>query len=235
MTVTHSRRAPSLPSDRAKAEHVENMFDRISARYDFMNRVLTFGLDVRWRRQTVDSLGLHRGACVLDVACGTGDLCRDLMHAGYRAVGIDFSAGMLCEARTSAPLVRGDALQLPLGPASADGVTCGFALRNFSSLAPFLTECARVLRPGGRIALLEVAEPTGRLLRAGHHFYFRRVVPVVGALLSDGSAYRYLPESTAYLPEPAQLVAALEAAGFASVTRQLLRPGAAQLLSGTRK
>lgn len=234
MTTTQPT-ATALPPENAKARHVESMFDRIAARYDLMNRLLTFGFDVRWRRDAVASLELDRGECVLDIACGTGDLCRDLMHAGYRAVGIDFSTGMLRQARTSAPLVRGDALDLPIATGSVDGVTCGFALRNFTTLAPFLAECARVLRPGGRIALLEVAEPTGRMLRAGHHLYFHRVVPLVGGLLSDRSAYRYLPESTAYLPEPSQLCALLEQAGFEAVGHRLLRPAAAQLLSGTRQ
>lgn len=224
-----------LPSTECKAEHVESMFDRISGRYDLMNRLLTFGLDVRWRRRTVAALGGRSGGIVVDIACGTGDLCRDLMHAGYRTIGVDFSAGMLAAARTTASLVRGDALRLPVRDASVDGVTCGFALRNFTALEPFFAECARVLRPGGRLALLEVAEPTGRIARAGHQAYFRHVVPMVGRLLSDGSAYRYLPESTAYLPTHVELVRAVDAAGFEQVERALLRPGAAQLISGTRR
>jgi demethylmenaquinone methyltransferase/2-methoxy-6-polyprenyl-1,4-benzoquinol methylase len=228
----------ALPEEQDKPVTVEAMFDRISPRYDLLNRVLTFGLDSRWRRATVASLadgnGLGRGSLVLDVACGTGDLCRDLMHAGYRAVGIDFSAGMLGSARTSAPLVRGDALALPIATGLADGVTCGFALRNFAAIEPFLGECARAVRCGGRIALLEVAEPDQPLLRAGHAVYFRRIVPLVGGMLSDRDAYRYLPASTAYLPPPAALCRTVAEAGFTDVRRRLLAPGAAQLLTGTR-
>jgi demethylmenaquinone methyltransferase/2-methoxy-6-polyprenyl-1,4-benzoquinol methylase len=142
---------------------------------------------------------------------------------------------MLAAARTSAPLVRGDGLRLPVPDASVDGIVCGFALRNFESLGPFFAECSRTLRPGGRVALLEVAEPASPLLRAGHAVYFGRVVPLVGGLLSDGAAYRYLPQSVAYLPPPDELVAMLQRAGFTDARRRLLSVGIAQLLTGTRR
>jgi demethylmenaquinone methyltransferase / 2-methoxy-6-polyprenyl-1,4-benzoquinol methylase len=225
---------PTLPTDEHKAEVVEAMFDRIAPRYDRLNRVLTFRLDVGWRRKTVRALALPNDATVLDIACGTGDLCRDLEAAGLRPIGVDFSAGMLASARTAAPLVRGDALQLPMPDRSVDGVTCGFALRNFVSLDGFFGECARVLRVGGRFAFLEVAEPEHALLCAGHHFYFRRVVPWLGGLLSDRAAYSYLPASTAYLPSPAALVTQLREHGFTAVERVALGLGAAQLLTGAR-
>jgi demethylmenaquinone methyltransferase/2-methoxy-6-polyprenyl-1,4-benzoquinol methylase len=224
----------TLPATEHKAEAVEAMFDRIAPRYDRLNRVLTFRLDVGWRRKTVASLGLGSGATVLDVACGTGDLCRDLAHAGLRPIGVDFSAGMLASARTAAPLVRGDALRLPFPAGSVGGITCGFALRNFVSLDAFFAESARVLRTGGRVAFLDVAEPESAVLRAGHNLYFRHVVPFVGGLLSDRAAYAYLPASTAYLPAPAALAAMLSAHGFTAVHRLALGLGAAQLLTGTR-
>lgn len=225
----------TLPAGDAKVRAVETMFDRIAPRYDLLNRMLTFGMDVGWRRRTVAALGLPRGSRVLDLACGTGDLCRELQGAGYVAIGLDRSAGMLAAARTSAPLVRGDGLALPVPDASVDGIVCGFALRNFESLDPFLAECARSLRRGGRVALLEVAEPANPLLRAGHAVYFGRVVPLVGGLLSDGAAYRYLPQSVAYLPPPDELVAMLQRAGFTDARRRLLSVGIAQLLTGTRR
>jgi demethylmenaquinone methyltransferase/2-methoxy-6-polyprenyl-1,4-benzoquinol methylase len=224
----------TLPAAEHKAAAVEQMFDRIAPRYDRLNRVLTFRLDVGWRRKTVAALELPPGAVVLDVACGTGDLCRDLTGAGLRPIGIDFSAGMLASARTDAPLVRGDALRLPLPAGSVDGITCGFALRNFVSLDAFFSESARVLRPGGRFAFVDVAEPDQALLRAGHHFYFRRVVPFVGGLLSDRAAYAYLPASTAYLPPPATLVTMSREHGFTAVRRATFGLGAAQLLSGEK-
>jgi demethylmenaquinone methyltransferase/2-methoxy-6-polyprenyl-1,4-benzoquinol methylase len=210
------------------------MFDAIAPRYELVNRVMTFGMDAGWRRRTVAALGLPPGSLVVDVAAGTGDLCRVLAAAGHRPVGVDLSFGMLAAARTAAPLVQADALRLPLPDGSVDGVTCGFALRNFVALPPFLAELARVVRPGGRIALLEVAEPERRVLRAGHRFYFGRVVPRIGGLLSDRAAYRYLPRSVAYLPPPAELVGMVRDARFADAERRLLSAGIVQLLVATR-
>jgi demethylmenaquinone methyltransferase/2-methoxy-6-polyprenyl-1,4-benzoquinol methylase len=224
-----------LPDPRDKARAVEEMFDRIAPRYDRLNRLLTFRLDVGWRRRAVRALGLAPGARVADVACGTGDLCTELSAHALEPVGVDVSAGMLAAARTRAPLVRADALRLPFPDGALDGVTCGFALRNLVALEPCFAECARVLRPGGRVALLEVAEPEGRLLRIGHGVWFRRVVPFVGGLLGDRAAYRYLPASTAYLPAPAALRSLLDEAGFRDVERTALGLGAAQLLTATRR
>ena len=136
-----------LPRTEEKARVVEDMFDRIAPRYDLLNRLLTFRMDVAWRRATVNSLQLVAGARVLDLACGTGDLCRTLADTGYAPIGADFSAGMLAAARTDAPLVRADAARLPFPDGALDGLTCGFALRNFVDLAAVLTECARVVRP----------------------------------------------------------------------------------------
>jgi demethylmenaquinone methyltransferase/2-methoxy-6-polyprenyl-1,4-benzoquinol methylase len=224
----------ALPEGDEKVEAVRSMFDAIAPRYDLVNRIMTFRMDVGWRRKTVRGLGLPASSTVLDLACGTGDLCRELAANGLRPIGVDLSFGMLAAARTDAPLVHGDALRLPLPDASVAGVTCGFALRNFASLPPFFAELARVVQPGGRIALLEVAEPPNRLLRAGHGFYFGKVVPLVGGLLSDPAAYRYLPRSVAYLPEPAVMLDQLATAGFLDVDRRLLSVGIAQLITGTR-
>src|SRR5258706_9429520 len=152
------------------------MFDAIAPRYDLVNRIMTFRMDVGWRRRTVRTLRAPGQATVLDLACGTGDLCRELASAGYTPVGMDLSFGMLTAARTDAPLAQADALRLPVADLSVDGVTCGFALRNFVDLGPFLAELARVVRPGGRIPLLEVAEPPNALLRWGHAVYFGKVV-----------------------------------------------------------
>ena len=224
-----------LPEASEKARVVRGMFDRISARYDLVNRVMTFGMDVGWRRRTVSELRLPGNALVADLACGTGDLCDELLAGGYRAVGFDFSHGMLAHARTRAPLAEADVLRLPLADASVDGATCGFAMRNVADLAAFFAETARVVRPEGRIAFLETSRPEGRVLRAGHALYFRRIVPLIGGALSDGEAYRYLPRSTAYLPEPQRLVAMLVETGFADVQRFPLAGGAAQLLVATRR
>ncbi|MCY3785228.1 MAG: ubiquinone/menaquinone biosynthesis methyltransferase [bacterium] len=235
MTVGRRGRADSEELFGASRERaVMRMFDRAARRYDLLNRLLTFGLDRRWRRRSVRLLDLPPTSLAADLACGTGDFCGELERAGHRAVGLDFSAGMLRCASTSAPLVRADVLRLPLGDGAVDGAVCGFALRNLADLETFFAEVARVVRPGGRIALLEVAEPTHRVLRWGHRLYFGRVVPFIGGLLSDRTAYRYLPDSLRLLPSPAQLADQLETAGFGDVDHRLLSGGIAQALTAIR-
>jgi len=210
------------------------MFDTIAPRYDLVNRIMTFRLDVRWRRIAIDSLGLDPESVILDLATGTGDFCRELADRDYRCVGADFSLGMLAAARTEEPLVQGDAMSLPIADGSVDGATCGFALRNFVDLQLVFEELARIVRPGGRIALLDASEPDNAVMRFGHGVYFGKVVPFIGGLLSDKRAYGYLPRSLAYLPPRDQLLAGLEQAGFADVKHRQLTVGAAQLLTATR-
>jgi demethylmenaquinone methyltransferase/2-methoxy-6-polyprenyl-1,4-benzoquinol methylase len=223
-----------LPQGAEKAIAVQGLFDRIGARYDLVNRVMTFGMDAGWRRRTVRELRLPAGSLVFDLACGTGDLCRELAVARHRPIGFDFSYGMLEHARTDAPLVQADALRLPVADESADGVTCGFALRNVVSLEALFGELARVVRPGGRIALLDASRPDNAVLRAGHGVYFDHVVPLIGRALSDGQAYAYLPRSMAYLPPPTDLLRMLRVAGFPDIRRQQLTGGLTQLIVGTR-
>lgn len=227
--------ADHLPQGQDKVVAVRAMFDTIAPRYDLVNRLMTFRMDVAWRRRTVRQLGLAPGATVIDLACGTGDFCRELSGAGLRPIGFDLSFGMLAAARTVAPLAQGDALHLPLPDATVDGATCGFALRNLVELEGFFDELARVVRPGGRIALLEVSEPPNPVLRRGHAIYFGRVVPWIGGLLSDRAAYRYLPASVAYLPPVPVLLDRLARAGFVSCRRDLLSTGIAQLITATRQ
>ena len=225
----------ALPEGESKRVAVEGMFDRLAPRYDRMNRVISLGLDRRWRRRTVASLAVPPGSLVLDLACGTGDLCRDLAAVGCPAVGVDFSAGMLAAAHVSTPLARGDAASLPFQEGAFDGVVCGFALRNFVDLEVVFRECARVLRRGGRFVALDAAVPEHLLMRLGNTVWFRGAVPLLGRLLSrDPSAYRYLPRSTAYLPDTPELVAGLQRAGFGAVTHVVLTGGSVQLLAGTR-
>ncbi len=219
-----------------KREAVEAMFDRVAPSYDRMNRIISLGMDKGWRRTAIKALAAAPDARVLDLACGTGDLCRDLTAAGARPVGIDVSEGMLRAATTEAPLVRGDGEALPLPDAALDGVICGFAMRNFVDLAAVLAECSRVLRPGGRVAMLDAAVPEHALLRAGNAVWFRGAVPVLGRLFGrDAEAYRYLPRSTAYLPSGAELVERFTAAGFTDVARRTMMGGSVQLLTGTRR
>ena len=250
-----------LPTGDEKVAAVDAMFDAIAPGYDVTNRVISLGFDVGWRRRTVLSLGLAPESTVLDLACGTGDLCVELARHGLTAIGVDRSAGMLeaaqaravsdapaslggeLDLRFAAPLVRGDGLALPFRSGALDGLVCGFALRNFAALAPVLAECARVLRPGGRLALLEVDAPSQPLLRLGHRIWFGTVVPFVGGLVAARSgapragataAYRYLPASVAYLPPTPELLALISSAGFTAVERHPLSGGLAQLLTGTR-
>ena len=227
----------ALPPPEDKRRAVREMFDTIAPRYDLMNRILTLRLDVRWRRRAVRELGLAPGAVVADLACGTADLCRELIRNGCKPVGLDLSMGMLRAAREvpdGLMLVNADVLALPLADASLDGAVCGFALRNVTCARSLFLQMARSVRPGGRIALLEVDTPSNPLLRKCHGVYFGRVVPLIGAVLSDRDAYRYLPSSVAYLPEPAQLRADLVQAGFTMVNRQTLSVGIAQLITATR-
>ena len=223
-----------LPEGQDKAAMVQNMFDAIAPRYDLVNRIMTFRLDVRWRRRAVRDLRLVPGSRVLDLASGTGDLCLDLRRAGLEPISMDLSFGMLSNDRSGAPRAQADILRLPVPDGSVDGIICGFALRNLVDLDVFFRECARAIRPGGRVALLDVGVPHNPLVRFGNSIYFGRIVPRIGALLSDGPAYRYLPRSVAYLPPREELVAMLRAAGFGDARHTQLSGGLTQLMVGTR-
>ena len=180
----------------------------------------------------------HILPAVIDLACGTGDLAELSLARGARVVGVDFALEMLGAARRRGirtALLQADAAALPLPDAWASVATCGFALRNFVSLPAIFRELARVLEPGGRVAFIEVDRPRPALIRAAHTLYFDRIVPLVGGLLSDRSAYAYLPKSTVYLPPTGELLALLEDAGFEQVEHRPLLLGAAQIVTGIRR
>lgn len=227
----------NLPVGEEKRLRVREMFDRIAPRYDALNRIMSLGLDQRWRRRALAKIRVGAGDRVVDLACGTGDFCELVARHGARAIGVDFAREMLRQASARGlgfPKVQGDGEWLPFADASVDVVTCGFALRNFVSLENVLREIARIVRPGGRIALVDVDRPGWLPLRAAHSLYFDRVVPLVGGLLSDRRAYRYLPESTAYLPPPEALRRMLSGAGFLELEREIVLFGSAQILTGVR-
>jgi demethylmenaquinone methyltransferase / 2-methoxy-6-polyprenyl-1,4-benzoquinol methylase len=225
----------SLPTGDEKRARVREMFDTIAPRYDLINRLMTFGLDKHWRQRTLKLLDLESPALVADIGSGTGDLGRVLLAKGFRVFGIDMSLGMIKAAQPgSAPVALADAAMLPLADASIDGAVSAFALRNFSELVTVIVELARVVQPGGRIALLDVAEPERRLLKAGYSAWFNHAVPRIGALLSDEAAYRYLPRSVAYLPRYTELASMLGDAGFSSMRRDLLTGGVVQVITATR-
>jgi len=226
-----------LPTGQEKHRAVREMFDKIAPRYDLMNRLITLGLDQRWRRDALGRVGVGPGDRVIDLACGTGDLSEQAAARGARVMGIDFAGEMLRGARArgiDAAFVRADGAALPLADGCASVVTCGFALRNFVSLPEIFAELARVLDRGGRIALIEVDRPRSGIVRGAHSLYFDRLVPLLGGLLSDRQAYRYLPESTAYLPTAEELHAMLAKAGFGSIEKKGLMLGAAQILTAVK-
>ncbi len=234
MNSTRSWDTEQLPEGDAKVAAVRDMFDAIAPKYDRLNRIISLRLDVRWRKRAVRDLALPAGSRVLDLASGTGDLCIDLANAGMLPVSMDLSFGMLSADRSGSPRVQTDILALPVPDRAVDGVMCGFALRNLLDLPTFFDELGRVVRPGGRIALLDVSVPKNRLVRWGNGIYFGKIVPKIGAVLSDGPAYAYLPKSVAYLPTPEVMLAALARAGFTDATHQQLSGGLTQLMVGTR-
>jgi demethylmenaquinone methyltransferase/2-methoxy-6-polyprenyl-1,4-benzoquinol methylase len=223
-----------LPTGEDKTRAVRAMFDAIAGRYEMVNKMMTFGLDGRWRRRAVSDLRLPSQSLVLDVAAGTGDFTRELERQSQRAIATDLSYGMLHAGREMPWRVQADASAMPFTTASFDGLTCGYALRNFTDLGATFDEMARVLRSGGRLSLLEVAEPEKGLLRTGFRIWFRRVVPFVGSLVSDRAAYHYLPRSTAYLPPTEQIVAMLNASGFSAVNHRRVMGGLSQQFIATR-
>lgn len=225
---------PLLPTGKEKEKFVREMFDSISPSYDKLNRLMTFRIDQIWRKRALSELNLLSKSEILDLACGTGDFVKLARSQGYGCVGTDFSMGMLLHSHLKDGLVVSDGLNLAFRSGSFDGVTCGFALRNFRELPPVFSELFRVLRPGGRISLLEVGQPSSRLLRMGHSLYFNKVVPFIGGLLSDASAYSYLPASVSYLPTTDEIMAMLENAGFTKTHHISLFTGAAQLFTATK-
>jgi demethylmenaquinone methyltransferase / 2-methoxy-6-polyprenyl-1,4-benzoquinol methylase len=213
---------------------VRTMFDRIAPVYDAMNRVMTAGLDVRWRRLTAEA-AVRRGDRVLDAACGTGDLAiADVKAGAGKVTGLDFSEQMLARARRKAPLewIRGDMLALPFADGTFDAATVGFGVRNVADLELALRELRRVLRPGGRLAILEITQPRGAM-RPFYSLWFDTIVPLLGKMLPGGSAYTYLPASVKRFPTAERLAALLRECGFGEVRFRLLGGSIVALHTGT--
>ena len=220
-------------SGRLAPDGIRLMFDRIAPVYDAMNRLMTAGLDQRWRRITAEA-AVHPGDCVLDACCGTGDLALAALSAGGRVTGLDFSERMLDRAhRKSSDVdwVRGDALALPFADASFDAVTVGFGMRNLEDLGRGLHEFHRVLRPGGRLAVLEITRPRG-LLALFYRLWFDGLVPLAGRALPGGAAYTYLPASVRRFPGPSELAEGMRQAGFDPVAYRLFAGGIVALHVG---
>jgi len=228
--VTHE--SGTLP-----AEGVRSMFDRIAPVYDLMNRVMTAGLDQRWRRLTVRAV-VSPGDRVLDACCGTGDLAVAARKAGAGVVvGLDFSGRMLERARrkdSEIEWIQGDLLELPFEDGSFDAATVGFGVRNVADLEQGLAELRRVLRPAGRVGILEITRPRGPL-RLFYRLWFDVLIPLAGRVLPGGGAYTYLPASVRRFPGPEDVTGVLERAGFVGVRHRLLAGGIVALHTAERE
>jgi demethylmenaquinone methyltransferase / 2-methoxy-6-polyprenyl-1,4-benzoquinol methylase len=224
----------TVESGRLPAEGVQRMFDRIAPVYDAMNRVMTAGLDRRWRKITIRET-VQTDDRVLDACCGTGDLAIAAREAGAGGVvGVDFSEGMLVRARRKAPeleWVQADVLALPFDDAAFDSAVVGFGVRNVEDLEAGLRELRRVLRQGGRLGILEITTPRG-FLAPFYRVWFDRIVPLLGRLLPGGDAYTYLPASVRRFPGPEELVTLLERCGFGAVRFRLFAGGIVALHVG---
>lgn len=219
------------------------MFDRVATRYDFLNTVMTAGLHHSWRQRAVDRAELSSGDSALDVCCGTGDLSLELagrVTPGGHVIGCDFSEPMLDLAREKAG-ARGasgvrfewaDALSLPYDAGRFDAVTVGFGVRNLADLDRGLCEMARVLRPGGRLVVLEITQPTRPPLSTFFSLWFDRIVPLLGALSEESEAYSYLPESVRNFPDPQRLAGKMDAAGLEQIRWTVLAGGIIAIHSG---
>ena len=224
MTVETGRLAPDA---------VRTMFDRIAPVYDAMNHAMTVGLDRRWRRETARA-AVSPGDRVLDACCGTGDLAIACLAEGGKVTGLDFSERMLERARTKSDVVKwvqGDALAFPFEDGSFDAATVGFGVRNLDDLERGLVELRRVLRPGGRLAILEITQPRG-LLRPFYKLWFDGLVPLAGKLLPGGSAYTYLPASVRRFPAAKEFAQLMQASGFEQVRYRLFAGGIVALHTG---
>lgn len=231
----------------AELPYVRDMFNHIAPRYDFLNRLLSLRRDVYWRRELAGRLDVTPGACVLDVACGTGDVALEIVRQAGRSVFVaaaDFAPRMLhlaqpkireCSADGNIGLVAADAFRMPFGPNRFDAVTIAFGIRNIQDKASVLKRFYELLKPGGRLAVLELATPDSSVLRKAYLFYFNRLLPLVGRLFSQHAfAYSYLPASVAQFPPAAEFAAMIRSAGFHRVAYRKMTMGVAVLFIGDK-
>ena len=237
---------PYGTTDTAKTEQVRQMFDAIAPAYDFMNRAMTLGIDIWWRKLAVKRLKRIRPAAILDVATGTGDFAIQLnksLHPQH-ITGIDLSQGMLDEARRKVKdkgleekisFVKGDCMALPMADGTFDAVTVAFGVRNFEHLQQGYKEMARVLKPGGMLCVLELSTPGNRLIRWFYDLYALHIIPAIGAMKSgDKTAYRYLPESIAAVPQGDDMLQLMRNAGLRDATFKCLTLGVCTIYTAVK-
>lgn len=225
-----------LPLTMPDPQAVQSMFARIAGRYDLLNRTLSMGIDQRWRRRVLAEAGALDGASVVDLCCGTGDLALLFGAAGARVVGADFTFEMVARApgkraaEQQAVFVQGDALALPVGDDHVDVASVAFGIRNVADRRACMREMRRVVRPGGRVLILEFTTPRGRIFGAAYKAYFTRILPRIGGMVSgDRGAYEYLPATVMAWPSPQELADEMEAEGLTNVRFERLSGGIACL------
>lgn len=237
---------PYNDQSRTKKEQVEEMFDNIAHKYDFLNHVLSLGIDIMWRKKAVKHIGQIKPKTILDVASGTGDFAFEALSLNPdKVTGYDLSEGMIKYGREKAikqgvqdkvVFIKGDSERMPFEDNSFDAITVGFGVRNFENLDAGLAEMYRVLKPGGSVAILEASQPPNAIIRWFFSLYFSNIVPFIGKLVSgDGRAYSYLPESVKAFPEGLEFVKICENIGFANAKWQPLTLGACAMYTMTKK
>lgn len=236
---------PYSNTDLGKKEQVAKMFDTISGNYDGMNRIISFGIDVKWRKRVVTILKEKQPNTILDIATGTGDLAIQMVRTGAeKIVGLDISAGMLEVGKkkvleknleNTIEMMEGDSENLPFQEHSFDAITVAFGVRNFENLELGLTEIRRVLKPSGTLVILETAVPTKTPFKQGYRFYTKYILPTIGKLLSkDRSAYTYLSESASVFPYGKDFNNILRKIGFIEVTDEPQTFGVASIYIATK-
>ncbi len=225
----------SLPNSADKKYYVQHMFDTIAPRYQIMNTIITFGLDRYWRKKALSKLVIPENSLILDLASGPGELADLLGSRGHRMISLDISREMLlANRRNKTPKVQADCELLPFPEETFDTLVSAFGMRNFPDLSRAFAEVSRVVKPGGSVFFMDISQPRAVVFRSIHKFYFNNIVPLLGAVLSSKSAYKYLPESIAYLPSQYEIIKLLEQHNIENVSHTSYTFDTVQAFIGVR-